>query len=133
MKKEEKTISKVNVRNDEEMVRLGIRPATVTPRDPSVWSKSAYEKRILRDAKYSCRGGNGHFYTVPTQRNKIYDKLIIQLKPNKVFNKSTYSMICGDTDVKRIVSGFTIENRKTKQPESLVIKYSFNGKTYTNV
>lgn len=127
--KEEK-ISKVNVRNDKEMVELGIRPAPRTPRDPSVWTKTSYEKRILKEAKYSSRGGNGHFYNMPSKWNTFYDKLIIQLKRNKVFPKSTYSVICGDNNVQRVLSRFVVENHKTKQIESAVCKYSYNGITY---
>lgn len=127
--KEEK-ISKVNVRNDKEMVELGIRPAPVTPRDPKVWTKTKYEKRILKEAKYSCRGGNGHFYPGTTKWNTFYGKLIVQLKSNKVFSKSTYSMICGNNDVQRVLSRFIVENHKTKQMESVVRKYSYNGITY---
>ena len=38
----------VDVYDDALMVELGIYPCLATPRDPSVWSKSRQEKKILR-------------------------------------------------------------------------------------
>ena len=42
----------VNVHDDEAMRRAGIwRPYDVTPRDPSVWTKTKKEKAALKRAK----------------------------------------------------------------------------------
>lgn len=41
----------VNVHDDELMIKLGIRPPHLVPRDPSVWTKTPYEKKLLKSLR----------------------------------------------------------------------------------
>lgn len=119
----------INVHDDKVMNEMGlIRYLAQVSRDPSVWSKTSYEKRILKTVKQSTRKEDMHFYNVPAKRSIVRAKLIVQLKRNKVFPKTTYSFICGNEEVSNILNNFKILNRKTQQPESIVLKYSYNGR-----
>lgn len=121
----------IDVHNDDVMREMGFnRPALQAPRDKSVWSKTAYEKRILRNVRHSHRKEDMHFHSIPAKRATVRAKLIIQLKPNKVFPKSTYSFLCWDTNVEDMLNKFRLANHKTGQTESVVAKYSYNGISY---
>lgn len=112
----------IDVHNDRVVNEMGLmRPLLREPRDISVWSKTPNEHRILRNVKYQNVHSNMHFGSVPTKRSTVTAKLIVYLKPNKTFPKSTYSFSCTDTSVNNILSKF----------ESAVSKYSYNGRIYT--
>jgi hypothetical protein len=53
----------VDVHDDALMIELGIRPPHATPRDPSVWTKSKQEKKILRTLRCAHKG-RMHFGTL---------------------------------------------------------------------
>lgn len=133
MKKEttkKKEIQSVNIHDDELMCKLGFRPIKQVPRDKSVWSKTQNEHRILKDIKYSAKKEDMHFHTIPPKRATICSKLIVYLEPNKVFPKSTYSQECFNTHINDVLGKFRVFDSKVKLTRSVVVKYSFNGRTY---
>ena len=71
-----------------------------------------------------------HFYTVPRKFIPLQGKLIIYLRKNKVYPKTTYSMKCWQSDIQNILSKYTVKNHKLNITESAVDKYTWNGKTY---
>lgn len=122
----------VDVHNDDVMRSMGFfRPFDQSPRDISVWTKTLKERKLLNSMKCKGKSNNGHFYNIPNKHIPVKAKLIIQLKRNKKYNKSTYSMICWMNEIPEILSQYQISNPKTKRSESIIVKYSFNGKTYS--
>lgn len=120
----------VDVHDDALMVELGIHPRPVTPRDPSVWSKSKQEKKILRTLR-CVHKGKMHLGTPPRKVIPVRAKLIVQLKKNKRFPYTTYSTICGMHQIGDVLNFFHQWDRQNKMMVSVVAKYTFNGKTYT--
>lgn len=120
----------IDVHNDEVMNEMGLyRPSLQTPRDKSVWTKTPNERRLLRELRHSMKK-DMHLHSIPVRYIPIRGKLVIQLKKNKKFTKSTYSTDCWQHEINDILLKYFWRNSKTKYPESLVLKYSFNGKTY---
>lgn len=132
---------KVNVYNDEEMVSLGIRNPKVSPRDPNVWTKTLEEKakaRVARNTIKACFSSN-------ISKNKyvpFYGDLIVYIKPSskyytvdaksgKKFNKTTFSHKCNQSDIPFILSKYFELDPRINLRISLVVKYSWNGKTYS--
>lgn len=121
----------IDVHDDDVMRAMGfMRPFNQTPRDPRVWQKTPNDRRLLRNIKHTVKKEDLHFHSVPPKRATVYAKLIIQLKPNKIFPKSTYSQKCLNTHIGDILRKFQVTNSKTGYSESIVAKYSYNGKTY---
>lgn len=110
---------RVNVHDDALMVKLGMQPPTLEPKDPSVWTKTPEERKALRVLRRKHKG-KMHFHTIPIKPIPVRAKLIIQLKNNKVFDKSTYSTECYMHQVGEILSKYS----------NFIIKYSYNGTTY---
>ena len=107
----------IDVHDDMVMREHGlIRSLPQSPRDENVWTKTPNELRILRTVRNSCKD-DMHFNSIPVRNGKVRAKLIVQLKRNKKFAKSTYSFTCLDTEVSDILSKF----------DNYVAKYSFNG------
>lgn len=122
----------INVHDDTVMREMGfMRPTVQSPRDKSVWTKTPSERRMLRKVK-TRRSGNMHFLSSPKRRAFVRTKLIIQLKRNKKFPKTTYSFMCWNTDVDNILRKFQVVNTKTGYLESVIAKYSYNGKLYSS-
>lgn len=120
----------INVHDDNVMREMGFnRPTLQAPRDKSVWTKTPYEKRILRTVKHSVKG-DLHFHTYPVKHTPVRGKLIIQLKKGHRFPKSTYSIECWVYEIGDILMKYYRTNRKTGCSECIVSKYSFNGQTY---
>ena len=119
----------VDVHDDAQMVELGIRPPSLAPRDLSVWTKTPYEERILKSLRRIYKG-RMHFHSFPTKYIPVRAKLIVQLKHNKRFPKSTYSLECNMYEIGSILSKYYQWNKKDKGTECLIVKYSYNGKTY---
>nr|DAT77796.1 MAG TPA: hypothetical protein [Caudoviricetes sp.] len=119
----------VDVHDDALMIELGIRPAALTPRDKSVWTKTPYEQRLLKSLRRSSRE-RIHFHTVPEKSIPVRAKLIIQLKKNDKFPKTTYSTECWQHEIRSILLNYYQRNKKTGINECLVSKYTYNGKTY---
>lgn len=119
----------VDVHNDALMVELGIRPAMLSPRDKTVWTKTPNERRLLKSLRRSGKG-RIHFHSVPERSIPVRTKLIIQLVKNDKFPKTTYSTECWQHEIKNILLQYYKRNKKTGVNECLVSKYTYNGKTY---
>lgn len=119
----------VDVHDGALMVELGIYPCLATPRDPSVWSKSRQEKKILRTLRCTHKG-KMHLSTSPREVIPVRAKLIVQLKKNKRFPYTTYSTICGMHQIGDVLNFFRQWDRQNGMMVSIVAKYTFNGKTY---
>lgn len=119
----------VDVHDDALMVELGIHPRSATPRDPSVWSKSKQEKKILRTLRCAHKG-KMHLGAPSRKVIPVRAKLIVQLKKNKQFPYTTYSTICDMHQIGDILNFFHQWDRQNKTMVSVVAKYTFNGKTY---
>lgn len=119
----------VDVHNDALMIELGIRPAMLIPRDKSVWTKTPNERRLLKTLR---RGSKGriHFHSVPEKSIPVRAKLIIYLKKNDRFPKTTYSTECWQHEIRGILLNYYQRNKKTGLNECLVSRYAYNGKTY---
>ena len=119
----------VDVHDDALMVELGIRPAVLTPRDKTVWTNTPYELRLLKSLR---RGSKGriHFHTIPERSIPVRAKLIVYLKKNNKFPKTTYSTTCWQNEVGSILLNYYQKNKKTGYNECLIAKYSYNGKMY---
>lgn len=120
----------INVYDDALMIEMGIRPLHVFPRDKTVWTKTPNEKRLLKILRKSCKE-RIYFHTIPTKSIPVRAKLIIQLKKNDKYPKTTYSIECWQHEIGSILSNFYHENKVSKRIENLVSKYSYNGKTYS--
>ena len=119
----------VNVYDDELMVKLGIRPPMVAPRDKSVWTKTQFEQKTLKSLRRNRR--HIHFHTVPEKSIPVRAKLIIYLKKNDKFPKTTYSTMCWQNEINSILLNYYQKNKKSGFNECLILKYSYNGKTYS--
>lgn len=129
MKQTKKKETKVNVHNDDAVRAAGIfRPYDVTPRDPSVWTKTKKEKEKLRAMKH-IKLYNGHFWHNPPKHPVVTAKLIIQLKKNNKFPQTTYSFMCTDTSVQGYLNKFITHNKHGKAI-NWVSKYTYNGIPY---
>ena len=119
----------VDVYNDKLMVELGIRPPHVIPKDKSVWTKTPYEKKMLRLER--CKHKEKiHFHSTPRKSIPVEAKLIIYLKKNNKFPYTTYSIKCKQHEIEDILFNYCAKNRKTGHNECLITKYVYNGKTY---
>lgn len=114
----------VDVHDEALMIELGIHPRKATPRDPSVWTKNAQEKKILQTLRCAHKG-KMHLSVYPHKSIPVQDKLIIQLKKNKQFSNTTYSIVCHMHQIGDILNFF-----RDRQNKLVVAKYTFNGKTY---
>lgn len=118
---------RVNVKDDYQMVELGIRPPLLAERDKSVWTKTAKEKKLLKKLRHG--SNNCHFGTVPIKPIPVRDKLIVYLKKNNVFPKTTYSTECRQHEIGEILMKY-FYTAKSGISHNLVMKYEFNGKSY---
>lgn len=116
---------KENIITDDLMVKLGMRQPHVVPRDKEVWTKTQREKKMLKRYKSKERI---HFHTIPIKSIPVWSKLIIYLKKNKEYPKTTYSIKCWQHEISNILSNYC--QVKKGKVENLVSKYSYNGKTY---
>lgn len=120
----------IDIHNDDVMREMGlIRSYVQVPRDKSVWTKTPYEKRILKKYRHSCKK-DMHFHAIPRKPIRVRSKLIINLLKNKQFSKTTYSIECWQHEIPEILAKFQIVNRKAGYSTSVVRKYSWNGRTY---
>jgi len=133
MKKQNKNTSLndgwVDVHDEALMIELGIHPPMAQPRDPSVWTKTNKEKKELARVKRLFKG-KMHCGIVPVKRSTCKAKLIVQLKKNKKFPYTTYSIICYQHEIPGILSKYSELNKQTGCMKSLVSKYNYNGRNY---
>lgn len=125
-----KKIEPVNVHNDVQMVKMGIRLPLYEGRDESIWSKTLYEKKALAKAKSRYDGEKLRTGTTPRKVIPVQAKLIVYLKKNNKFPKTTYSIKCFQHEILDILGFFSGES-KNKKIVNFVSKYTWNGKDYT--
>lgn len=119
----------IDVHNDDVMREMGLwRPYNQAPRDPSVWTKTPNERRQLQAIKHRNRNEDGHFHDCPPKRTTVCARMIVQLKRNDKFGKTTYSFECLNTHIRDILSNFVVNENGVAV--SVVAKYSYNGRTY---
>lgn len=115
----------INIHDDGVVIEMGLnRYSALTSRDESVWSRTVQERKKLNKHKGIDHGGTGHFHSKPNV-SRFRSKLIIQLRSNKVFPKSTISTTCWEHDIPYILSKY--QDKKG----SCVKSYSWNGYTYS--
>lgn len=123
----------IDVHDDDVCREMGIiRPFNQSPRDPSVWSKTPNERRILRNTIAMCGGKikGWHCPAFPQRESSVRAKMVVQLKKNKVFDKTTYSTTVGNMEIDNVLSQFIVWNPRIQKNESLVKSYTFNGRPY---
>ena len=92
-------------------------------RDPSVWTKTLKEKKILKTQRRIHKHSLKSKTSAPWREIPVYGKVILYLKLgplDKENFKSTVSFKCGQADIPEIV------NKRKNQ----LIKYFWNGRTY---
>lgn len=125
---------KIDIYNDDEMRANGLwRPFNVTPRDPNVWTKTNKEKEGVKNMRAKWKN-RGHFPYLGKKHVNIRAKLIIYLSKDKNkykgFDKAVIATECYLHNIEDILSKYTVWNKRLNKSENLVLKYSFNGKTY---
>lgn len=117
MKKEEKKEEKkVDITNDAEMVMLGIRPRPVTPRDPSIWTKTEKERKAWR--KQRCFPAPDSRWAPPAKPSRFTGRLIVHVQG---MDKTTYSHNCPESDLSYILG-------KYKNEHCSIVRAFWNGK-----
>lgn len=122
--KEKNNIEWVDVHNDALMVSLGIRPRNVQPRDPSVWTKTDKEKKILKKLRNRYKPKFKSSSIAPKKHIPVYAKLIVQVN-SKAFPKTTYSHMCWQSDIQQILNNYV-----DKDGRPAYTKYHWNGQDY---
>lgn len=112
----------IDVHNDAAMVKIGIRMPIYNGRDVSVWSKTKEEKKKLK----RMRNNISPKRSLPKKSSvPVLARLIIYLKKNQTFDKTTYSQVCQMSRIPEILRFFV-----GKSGNNLVSKYVYNGKEY---
>lgn len=127
---DEKDDRRIDVHDDDVMREMGFSRFDVAPRDESVWTKTPRERELLKKLRPTWKGLNMHFHTAPRKFIQVPGKLIIQLRKNNVFPKTTYSTKCWQSDIPHILSRYVINNKRLNISKSAVLKYTWNGRTY---
>ena len=143
----DKSLMPVDVHNDAEMVAIGIRVPLATPVDESVWTKTDTEKKELAKKRAVLKHYFDHTKGVSTAKKwsiPLRDKLIITIRNHPKFRKikknkkgeivtnykTTFSHVCGQSEIKDVLKMFEVYDKQTKSKISLVEKYYWNGKEY---
>lgn len=130
-KEENRGELRINVHNDAEMVGLGLRPKPLTPRDPSIWSKTEQEKYELKLMK--CTGTISTGWAAPLYSVNFPGKLIVYLKgfpkvrKEEFLNNQPHSVMshkCKQSDIADILARY-------KKNGLTILKYAWNGRTYS--
>lgn len=144
----DKSLMPVDVHNDAEMVAIGIRVPLATPVDESVWTKTDAEKKELAKKRAVLKHYFDHTKGVSTAKKwsiPLRDKLIITIRNHPKFRKikknkkgeivtnykTTFSHVCGQSEIKDVLKMFEVYDKQTKSKISLVEKYYWNGKEYS--
>ena len=107
--------------DDAFMVAEHLRQPSVTPRDPSVWSKTPKERKLWK--RYRRFPAPSYQWPAPAKSIPIPGTLVVYVKGGKMNPKNTFSHKCIQSDIPFLLS-------KYKTEKSQVTKYSWNGKTY---
>lgn len=119
----------IDIHDEELMIAFGIHPQMLASKDSSVWTKTEQERKLLKKYR-SEHKGKMHIGTPPKREIPVKAKMIVQLKKNKKFKHTTYSKVCYMDQIDDVLSSFYELDNRTKLPVNVVLKYSFNGKTY---
>lgn len=122
----EKKSNWIDVHDDDLMVKLGLRYSKAIPRDSSIWTKTAKEKKEIKKARNKQRLSTS---IPPMKVIPVYDKIIIYLTKNDKFPNTVYSKKCWQYEIPKVLDMFSIVNSKGER-KSIVSKYFYNGKTY---
>lgn len=116
----------IDVHDDALMIGLGIRPRH--------WEPVVYPARTPKETQQlvtlrKVHKGRMHGGLSPKEVIPVKDKLIIQLKKNKRFPHTTYSIVCYQHDISQLINRYVVYD-KNGNAHNVVAKYVFNGKTY---
>lgn len=117
----------VDVHDSELMIALGIHPPYMNERDPNVWCKSNYERKILKSLRRS--SPSLRCSSIPKKSIPVRAKLIIRLVKNDIYPNTTYSTECWMHEIGDIIQNY-FRTTKVGLKECLIDTYSYNGKTY---
>jgi hypothetical protein len=131
----------VDVHNHELMVYLGIHKPYYVGRDPKVWTKTDAERKQLAQLKARCTTILPSGWPGDKPRSKFSFDLIVRVRPSNKYKfvdkhgntqKKTYfshKNVCL-TDIPNILAKYYVW-KKDEGRQSLVISYTWNGKTYS--
>ena len=112
----------IDVHDDAAMIKAGIRMPAYNGRDMSVWSKTKEEKKKLK----RMRNNISPKRSFPKKSSvPVIAKLIVYLRKNQTFDKTTYSQVCSMSRIPEILRFFVGKNGN-----NLVTKYVYNKKEY---
>lgn len=107
----------VDVSNDRQMVRLGIRPPMLE--EIHLIKNSDAEKKQLRRLRKSFKG-DSHFAHLNRKHEPNYEgRLIVCLSKNNVFPNTTYSIKCWRSQISGMLERYTVNEK------SVVSSYRF--------
>lgn len=130
----------IDVHDHDLMVSLGMRQPLYEGRDPKVWEKTKKEKEMLKAMKARCTTILPRQWPYAPSRSPFFSKLIVRIRPSNKFKftdkhgneqKKTYfshKNVC-ESDIPYILAKYYVF--KDKAHQSLVISYTWNGKTYS--
>lgn len=98
------------------MVALGIRNPFVTPRDPSVWTKTEKERKAWKKQRRFPAPDSR--WAPPARTSRFVGRLIVNVKG---LDKTTYRHDCPETDIPYLLS-------KYKSEHSSIVRAFWNGK-----
>jgi len=130
----------VDIHNHPLMVYLGIQQPSYEGRDPKVWNKTDAEKKLLKQLKDRCTTILPNGWPCTTPRSNFSFNLIVRIRPSNKFKftdkhgnvqKKTYfsHKKVNWNDIPNILSRYYVW-KKDEGRQSLVISYTWNGKTY---
>lgn len=120
--------------DDAFLVAEHLRQPSVKPRDPNVWTKTPKERKLWK--KFRRVPAPNYNWPEPVKTIDIPGTLVVYVKggnfttgklnpkTKKPIPKTTFSHKCIQSDIPYILG-------KYKTPKSEVLKYSWNGKTYS--
>lgn len=130
----------IDVHDHDLMVSLGMQQPYYEGRDPSVWEKTPEEKAKLAFLKSRCTTILPRQWPSTEKRSPFSAKLIVRVRPSNKFktidkhgneHKKTYfshKNVCL-SDIPSILAKYYVWKNKARQ--TLVISYTWNGKTYS--
>lgn len=131
----------IDVHDHTLMVSLGMQQPYYEGRDPSVWTKTLEEKAKLAVLKSRCTTILPRQWPHIPPRSRFSGKLIVRIRPSNKFKfvdkhgneqKKTYFShvnVC-ESDIPEILAKYYVWKDKARQ--TLVISYTWNGKTYAH-
>lgn len=121
---EERKIEWTDVHDSALKISLGIEPPDMSPKDPTVWTKTPKEKKLLK--KYRKRHKKDILVSgcAPIRHTPIYGTLIVYILGKKL-PKTTFSYYCNLAEIREVLNKF-----RGKSGQSTVRYYIWLGKRY---